>query len=251
MNPITIITVVVVIALTIIIFILAWAAYYYSLKAYKAEVDQGKCDKEICAEYTAKKKKLQILLSVFSYILLAFVIALFIAGVVFKAQNKDLEINGKVALVIRTGSMSKNYDEEIYDDSLQFSIGDICIFERVEQETELIEGEVYGYKNNNTIITHRLINIYSTGYEFKGDANAISDYEYSGKLVKRENIIYHYTGKKIEGIGSFVLYLKSYLGIWSFIAIASIIINSELANHQFNKVNKKRLSYLKQIKDEA
>jgi len=251
MNPITIITIVVVIVLTIIIFVLSWAAYYYCLKAYKAEVDQGKHDKEIYAEYTAKKKKLQILLSIFSYILLAFVIALFTAGIVFKVQNKDLEIDGKTILVIKTGSMSKNYDEEIYDDSLQFNIGDICIFERVEQETELIEGEVYGYKNNNTIITHRLINIYSTGYEFKGDANAISDYKYSGKLVKRDNIIYHYTGRKIEGIGSFVLYLKSYLGIWSFIAIASVIINSEFASYQFNKVNKKRLDYLRQIQYEA
>ena len=134
--------------------------------------------------------------------------------------------------------MSDFYDDTIaakydYDTSLQFNVGDICIF---EEASELIEGEVYGYKYKDIIITHRLVAKHDNLYEFRGDNNAVSD----SLLIKRENIIYHYTHTKIPGIGAFVLYAQSYFGVWSLVDIIGVLVSSEVVLHKIDKINKAR-----------
>ena len=123
----------------------------------------------------------------------------------------------------------------IEDKTSQFDVGDICIFET--DFNELVEGEIYGYKFNDIIITHRLVEIHEGNiYEFRGDNNPISDPYY----VKGESIIYHYTGNKIPGIGAFILYTQSIFGIWSLIGIIGVAVSSELVYHQIDKINKAR-----------
>ena len=244
MNSITIITIVVVAFLTVIIFSLTWLAYVSCLKMYKFEVDAGKHDAEILEQYhSAKKGKSGLIVSILSYIALALLLTIFVIGIIYTANNEQLIINNQTALVIKTGSMSEFYDdkralENNNDTSLQFDIGDICIFSK---DFELHKGEVYGYKFQNTIITHRLIAFdETTGLcEFQGDANSISDKAIYG-LIPKENVIYHYTGKKIPGVGAFVLYAKSYFGIWSLLGIMGITISSEIIYYRINKINKAR-----------
>ena len=246
MNSITIITIVVVALLTIVIFSLTWLAYSSCLKMYRLEVNQGKHDKEIYKEYHTKKKRKQGLVGIiFSYIALSLLITLFITGLVYKASGENITINNQTALVIKSGSMSDFYNDDIakkynYDRSLQFEVGDICIFEKLSTDAELIEGEVYGYRNKDIIITHRLKEIYDYGYEFQGDNNGISDYEYSKSLVNRDDVIYHYTGNKVPGLGSFVLYAQSYFGIWSLVGIVGVTVCSEVVYHKIDKINKER-----------
>ena len=106
------------------------------------------------------------------------------------------------------------------------------------KEKELVEGEVYGYKYRNYIITHRLIKVHEDStYEFRGDNNPTSD----GILVSRENIIYHYMGKKIPAVGAFVLYAQSYFGVWSFISIIGVAVSSEIVYYKIDRINKERL----------
>ena len=173
MNSSTIITIVVVALLTVIILGLTWVAYSSCIKAYKLEVSQGKHDEEIYTEYSSKNKhKGGLVGTIGSYVILSLLLALFTTGIVYKARGENLSINNQTALVIKTGSMSDFYNDEIakkynYDVSLQFDVGDICIFEKVSPESELIEGEVYGYKRKNNIITHRLINVQDGLYEFR------------------------------------------------------------------------------------
>ena len=243
MNSITIITIVVIALLTVIIFGLTWLGYSSCLKAYKLEVSQGKHDSEIFKHYHDKKKKNKggLIGIICSYLVLIALSGLFVTGIIYKANGQNFNINNQTALVIKSGSMSGYYDETIaekynYDTSLQFDIGDICIFETVSNDTELVEGEIYGYKRKNIIITHRLVSINNNLYEFRGDNNPVSD----GYLVKRDNIIYHYVGKKIPGIGAFVLYAQSYFGIWSLVGIIGITISSEIIYYKIEKITKER-----------
>ena len=248
MTSITIITIVVVALLTVIIFGLAWLGYSSCIKAYRVETEAGKHDEEILKEYHSKKNKSGLVGIICSYLALTVLAGLFVTGVVYKAQGENLAIGNQTALVIKTGSMSDYYDKDLADKHpeykiSQFDIGDICIFET--NFTELREGEVYGYKYKDIIITHRLWKYdRETGCcEFRGDNNFypenVSDAAYYG-IVYREDIVYHYTGKKIPGIGAFILYAQSIFGIWSLAGIIGVTVSSEVVYYQINKINKAR-----------
>ena len=241
MTSITIITIVVVALLTVIIFGLAWLGWSSCIKSYKMEVDQGKHDNAILKEYHSKKKnKLELIGIICSYLTIVILAGLFITGAIYRARGETLAVSNQTALVIKTGSMSDYYNQELADEHpeyklSQFDVGDICIFET--DFNELVEGEIYGYKFNDIIITHRLVEIHEGNiYEFRGDNNPISDPYY----VKGESIIYHYTGNKIPGIGAFILYAQSIFGIWSLIGIIGVAVSSELVYHQIDKINKAR-----------
>ena len=245
MASITIISIVVVALLTVIIFGLAWLGYSSCLKSYKMEVDKGKHDTEIFKEYHSKKKNKGGLIGLIgSYLALLALSGLFVTGMVYRINGENFTINNQTALVIKSGSMSEYYSEELaneyellgYDGSLQFGVGDICMFEKVSEDTELVKGEVYGYKYKNIIITHRLVGSFMDTYEFRGDNNPISD----GLLVKKSSILYHYTGQKVPGIGAFVLYAQSYFGIWSLVGIIGVLVSSEVVYHKIDKINKER-----------
>ena len=247
MKPITIIVIVVVALLTVIIFGLTWLAYNSCLKSYKLEVDHGQHDKEIFKEYHAKKKKKcgKVFGFIGSCTFLAALVSLFVMGIVYKANGENFTINNETVLVIKSGSMSdfyskhlaEQYQEYNYDTSLQFDVGDICIYEKMSNEMELVEGEVYGYKYKQYVITHRLIKIREDSMcEFRGDNNPTPD----GVLVSRDSIIYHYTGKRIPAIGAFILYAQSYFGLWSLICIVGVAISSEVVYHKIDKINKER-----------
>lgn len=254
MASITIIVIVVVALLTVIVFGLVWLAFNSCIKAYRIETESGKHDEEILKEFHSKKKKSiwGVMGVIGSYLLLIAFSGLFITGIVYKANGENLTIKNQTALVIKTGSMSDFYDEKTAEDlnndrSLQFDVGDICLFET--NFDELVEGEVYGYKYKDIIITHRWHLDKETGrLGFKGDNNNAFD-----GAVKREDIIYHYTGNKIQGIGAFVLYAQSYFGIWSLVGIIGITISSEFVYRKINLINKERdkLIYVHEVEGAA
>ena len=248
MNSITIITIVVIALLTIVIFGLTWLAYMSCIKMYEMEVEQGKHDTEIFNQYNTNKKNNWIGL-VITCIISTILLFLFVIGIIYKIRGESLEFNNQTVLVVKSGSMSDFYNDKLteeyqeynYDLTLQFGIGDICIFEKLSEDEELVEGEVYGYKYKNIIITHRLIKIHdSKAYEFRGDNNPTSD-----GVIDRERIIYHYTGKKISDVGVFILYAQSYFGIWSLFGIIGIIIISDITYHKIAKIQKERKEIIK------
>lgn len=241
----TIITVVVIALLTVVIFGLTWLAYTSVLKAYRLEVTQGKHDAAIKADYESqlKNKKKDWIGIIFSYTVLSLLSALFVMGLAYRISGENFILGDTTHLVIKTGSMSEYYNEELeYQYKLNnyatyhFDVGDICIFQKLPNDAELVKGEVYGYKYKNMIITHRLININGDLYEFRGDNNSIADPYY----VQRSAILFYYTGQKIPGIGAFILFAQSYFGLWSITGIIGIAISSEVVIHQVNKTNKAR-----------
>ena len=249
MTPITIITLVVVALLTVVISGLTALSYRSCIKAFSMEVAMGRHDEEIKKEYSSKKKRKGVLLGLIgSYATLSLLLGLFVSGIVYKSQGNNFTFNNQTALVIKSGSMSDFYSEEYAleygnDKHLQFDVGDICIFETPAED--LTVGDVYGYKHKDIIITHRLISITEEGYcQFRGDNNPFAD----GLLVKRENILYHYTGSKISGIGSFILYAQSYFGIWSLVSIIGISVVSEVVYRKVDKISRKRLEAIENEK---
>ena len=247
MNTLTIIVIVVVALLTLIVFGLSWLAYSSCVKSYKMEVSQGKHDEEIQKERKAKKKG-GLLRLIGSYIVLFSLLSLFATGVIYKSNKESFSINNQTALVIKTGSMSDFYNEDVakqYDNdrTLHFDVGDICIFDNVSQTDELAVGDVYGYKHYNMIIVHRLISIEGDLYMFRGDNNPSFD-----GSVKRKDIIYHYTGNRIKGIGSFILYAQSIFGIWSLLGVCGVCVASEIVCWKIGKIEKERHKFLEASK---
>ena len=247
MASITIITIVVVALLTVIIFGLAWLGWSSCLKSYKMEVEAGKEDETIIKEYRLKNKSKSGLIGVAcSYLALTLLAGLFVTGMVYKIRGENLEFNNQTALVIKSKSMSDYYNDDLANEyqtygykEYHFDIGDIGMFERITENTELVKGEVYGYKYKDIIITHRLIDD-TDDYEFRGDNNSIAD----PYRIKRESIIYHYTGQKVPGIGAFILYAQSYFGIWSLIGIIGVAVSSEIVYYKLDKINKGRNKWL-------
>lgn len=246
MTPITIIALVVVALLTIIISGLTALSYRSCIKAYSMEVAMGKHDDEIKKEYHSKKKRKGGLLGLIgSCIVLLSLISLFLVGITYRACNESMPIGDNVALVIKSGSMSEFHDDSIAercgnDRSLQFDVGDICIFKAISPEEPLVIGDVYGYKHNSIVITHRLISLEEDGKcRFRGDANPSFD-----GAVSRGQVIYHYTGTKVPGIGSFVLFAQSYFGIWSLLSTVGVAIGSEITLRKIGKIAKSRCNFI-------
>lgn len=254
MTTITIITIVVIALLTVIIFGLTGLAYSSCIKTYRLEVENGIHDIQIKEDLNKKESKGGLVGKVISSIIFSLFIVLFIYGIVYKASGETFIAGGYNALVIKSESMSEFYnekDKETYNEDLQFDIGDICIFEPC---TTLTIGEVYAYKYKDILITHRLVGIEENtetvdnevvtiiSYIFKGDYNPSNDSQY----VTSDQILYHYTGNKIIGIGAFILYAQSYFGIWSLFGIIGITISSEITLSKIEKINKKRNEYLEE-----
>ena len=238
------------------VFGVTWIGYATCVKEYKKELAQGKYDLELWQEQISTNEKSHIGkgLSYMAFaLLIIMVLGLFIAGVGFKINNKHISINGNTVLVVKTGSMSNYYDSKLednykelgYNDDLQFAIGDVCFFE--EADSDLKIGEVYAYNSNGILITHRLIgtqevkdsegNVVKTYYVFRGDNNPNQDQV----LVTRNSIVYHYTGNKIPGIGSLVLFAQSYTGLWSLICMLVIIISSDYVIRRITELNEERI----------
>lgn len=161
------------------------------------------------------------------YLLIA---AVMIAAIAIRVQGNSFKIGDKSYLVIKTGSMEtvnslNTYVEEnnLNDQILTYSLIEV---EEVTPE-EMEQYRIYAFfADDGTVIVHRLIAMGSNGdgemrYAFRGDANSISaSYEVS---VPFDRIIGVYTGWNNWGLGIFVNYAQSYIGIITF-AFALILI---------------------------
>lgn len=231
---------IVVVSLTAFIFILTLLAYLLCVKSYRLDVNEGKYDREIYREFhDNKRSKLEVIGTIVSYIILFVLIVLFIFALFYRVNSKDLTIDNKTILVIKSDSMADFYDEadELkYSRDLQFKRGDICIFET--DFSDLIVGEVYTYTYDNIMITHRLIKYDEETRltTFKGDNNETED----PYLISADNVIYHYTGYNLPKLGLFILYVQSSLGMWTVMLILCIMISSQIISDRIFKINKDR-----------
>lgn len=178
-----------------------------------------------------KKKRFKNILIKLIYVLLLPIILYDLAIIIQTIQNPNQtpSVFGIKTFCIISGSMEPT-----------IHVNDVVLIKEVSQN-EINNGDIISFNDGGDIITHRIINIESSGsgkllYTTQGDANNIEDDE---KIVF-EDIEGKYIGK-IPKIGKIILALKSKttLGIVLAILIFLYIIEQKASAKKIRRTNKR------------
>ncbi len=195
---------------------------------------------------------LHILMSIFSYIIIAFFLSIFSIGLVYKVNNDNLFINDVTYLTILTGSMESRDEKNEYlfeyDLTNQIEQYSLVGIEKIKQEEDIKLFDILAYKHEDIIILHRVIDIrYDEEneeylYTLRGDANSLSlSYETS---LKFEDFIGKYNNFSNYGLGIFITYIKSPIGIISLFSASIFLFLANIAECRINKAYKIRINKL-------
>jgi signal peptidase len=141
-------------------------------------------------------------------------VAILIAGLAYGSQNVR-SIFGYSMFTALSGSMEREIPE-----------GSLIIVKRVEPESIQIGDDITFFKDANTTVTHRVMNIYEDyegsgvrGFETKGIENPMADPDivYADNVIGR--VVYH-TGN----IGVAVTYVKEHIVIVSLLLIGILVL---------------------------
>lgn len=223
-----------------------------------SEIKTGKKDIEIIDEMVyenqthvkRRRKIFKIIKNIFFYLLLIIVIPLFVFSLINRFSGNVLMINNKAIMVVASGSMSEQNEENeyLFTNNLnnQFQKYDIIILEKVNDSSELSLYDVIAYRNDEEInVIHRIIKINSQNYETRGDANNATD-KYHPEFA---DVIGKYTGKKLEGIGMFIMFLQSYAGIITIFSLLYCMFMIDSITNKINKVQENRANILAEAID--
>ena len=222
-----------------------------------AEIQSGKKDIEIIdeviyerQEHIKRRRKINsVIRNVIFYLTLVIIIPLFIFSLINRFQHNVTMIGNKTIMVVASGSMSEKNKANPYlitNDlhsklNYQFQTYDIIVLEKVEKASDLSRYDVIAFVNDDGInVIHRIKEIENGKYETRGDANDASD-KYHPTF---DDIIGRYTGKKINGLGMFIMFLQSYAGI---ITIVSLIYCLFMIDHLSRKINQAQENRSKQL----
>ena len=142
-------------------------------------------------------------------------------------------------MVVASGSMSQRNEanEYLVEHNLnnQFNTYDLIVLTGVNSSSQLSMYDVIAYKNDKNVnVIHRIIGIdYTEGeprYTTRGDSNSATD-TYHPRV---KDVIGKYTGKKIPGIGIFIMFFQSYAGI---VTILSVVYCSFMISHFTKKMD--------------
>ena len=237
--------------LTLLVFTLAIIACHLMLKTAKADLNAGVYDKELAQQKEEKKHNgwkifLYYLFSLLIFVGLAFVL---VSSIIYKANGEQVKFGDKTVLVIASDSMNGYYDDKYKTtltsqvsnpEKLQFNTGDILSFTTVGETDTLDLYSVYAYKNNKgDLIVHRYIGNSDNGnLYFRGDNTEGRD-----TAVLRNQVVYKYTGSKVTYLGNFILFSKSYYGLYSLFSILMAIVIYEVYVYKLKKLSESRYKF--------
>lgn len=191
---------------------------------------------EIDPKVIKTRKATGVAKNVVYYAFLALVIPLFGLSLYSRIKNNVTKIGDNFIMVVASGSMSFKNEANDYlvthNLNNQFATYDMIVLTGVKSSSQLRQYDVIAFRNDKGInVIHRIIETdYSEGevrYTTRGDSNSATD-SYHPKI---QDVIGKYTGKKIPGIGIFIMFFQSYAGI---VTILSVIYCSFMISH-FNK----------------
>ena len=140
-------------------------------------------------------------------------------------------------------SESMSYKNEVntylddYDNQIQTF--DLIWVDRVKSQEDLHKYDVIAYRNeSNTIIIHRIDGILY--FYTRGDANNITDTFVS----TFDDVVGIYNNKRIPLVGMFILFLKSYVGIATFIGVVYYVYLFDYVTKKISDETKARLEQL-------
>lgn len=220
------------------------------------ELKSGKRDIELIDEVVYERqekvrKRNEIIANiknVFFYLTLCIVVPIFVFSLISRFTNNAIMIGDKTVMVVASGSMSYKAETNDYlvanNLNDQFSKYDIIILEKVDSAAELCVYDTIAFVNDKGVnIIHRIKSIKFDGsYETRGDAVEVSD-SYNPVFP---DVIGRYTGKKINGIGMFVLFFQSYAGIITIVSLVYCLLMIDRISEKINKVQLERIKYLEE-----
>ena len=186
-----------------------------------------------------KRKVGSIAKNVIYYAFLAIVIPVFGLSIYSRIKNNVTKFGENFVMVVASGSMSQRNEanEYLVEHNLnnQFNTYDLIVLTGVKSNSQLSLYDVIAYKNDKNVnVIHRIIAIdYSEGeirYTTRGDSNNSTD-TYHPKV---SDVIGKYTGKRIPGIGIFIMFFQSYAGI---VTILSVVYCSFMISHFTKKMD--------------
>ena len=201
-----------------------------------------------------KRKRNKIIKNILFYFTLLIVIPIFIFSVINRITNNTTMIGNRGIIVVASGSMSERNKANKYLDTYnlnnQFNTYDIIVIEKVSETNMPKLHDVISFINDEGItVIHRIreIKVASDGVHYitRGDSNDKDD-TYQPTL---EDIVGIYTGKRISGIGSFIMFFQSYSGIITVLSVVYCMIMVDRMSSKINKVQEARVKALEEIID--
>lgn len=227
-----------------------------------AEIKSGKRDIEIIDEVIYerqqhvqnRRKVIGLIRTIAFYLIIITILPIFVFSLVNRVMGNVMMIGDKAVMVVATGSMGyKNEaNDYLFNRNLnnQFQQYDIIVLEKVEK-SDIHLYDVIAYKNDKELnIIHRIISIEpgsTTKYVTRGDIYDSSKTDLYKPVY--EDVIGRYTGKRIPGVGIFIMFLQSYAGIITVISLVYCLLMIDRTAEKINKVQQERIDKLEEALD--
>ncbi|MBR5818302.1 MAG: signal peptidase I [Clostridia bacterium] len=256
MSPIDILTLTVT-AVVVISFALVFTVLYLnyansqvaSIKSGSADLDL--IDDTIYHNMNGKKRYrrvLRVTKQILFYIAIAILIPFLALSLYTKMSNGIAMIDGRGVIVVASGSMSEKNSANPYLDAIdnQLDTYDLITIESVQSDADLQIYDIIAYRNNEGInVIHRIVgtDIGKDGevrYITRGDSNNASD-SYKPSL---DDVLGKYSDKRIPYVGIFFMFLQSYAGILTVLAVIYCLIMIELISGRIYNAQGDRLEIL-------
>ena len=223
-----------------------------------AEYESGKCDVDLIEEtilYNAQNKShyrrvlrrvKQVLLCVF----VALLIPLICISLYSKITSGIAMINGHGMIAVASGSMSEQNPANPYlqQNGLdnQFDTYDMIFLEKVDSASELRLYDVIAFVNDEGVnVIHRIVGFQGNAYITRGDSNNADD-QYHPTF---DDVLGRYTNQRVPYVGIFVMFLQSYSGIVTVLAVIYCLFMIEGVGNKLFDAREARLSILQESID--
>ena len=218
-----------------------------------AEYESGKCDVDLIEEtilYNAQNKShyrrvlrrvKQVLLCVF----VALLIPLICISLYSKITSGIAMINGHGMIAVASGSMSEKNAANPYlqQNGLdnQFDTYDMIFLEKVDSAADLRLYDVIAFVNDEGVnVIHRIVGFQGNTYITRGDSNNADD-QYHPTF---DDVLGRYTDQRVPYVGIFVMFLQSYSGIVTVLAVIYCLFMIEGVGNKLFDAREARLSIL-------
>lgn len=270
MSTIEIITLIITVVCLISFCVVFTILFHHYYRSNTDAVSSGKEDIDLIdnaideekAKKSKPKKVAKITGKVISYVVLAGVFALFAISLVAKIKDDSMLIGDSTVLVIASGSMSERNNDVVKSNpelTNQFDTYDMIGISRYKSQDEVALYDVIAFKNkSNVTIVHRIVEIHvdassgETSYLTQGDSNLYADNtnnsQYSGYLPYKK-IIGKYDGRRVKGVGVFVVFLQSPAGIVTVCSIIYCVLMFDHFSGKYKKAIESRTNMLVKLID--
>ena len=224
-----------------------------------AEIKSGKRDIEIIDEVIydrqshvqQRRKVIGLIRTIAFYLVIIIIVPIFAFSLVNKVMGNVMMIGNKAVMVIPTDSMSYKNEANSYlfnrNLNNQIQPYDIIVLEKVSK-SDIKMYDVIAYKNDKGVnIVHRIIDIDGNKYTTRGDIYDSSKTDLYKPVF--DDVIGRYTGKRIPGVGIFIMFLQSYAGIITVVSLVYCLLMIDRTAEKINKVQQERIDKLEEALD--